>query len=36
VTPTEVKLGGGLRIVLRSFLDACGLLDSVVFDRSVA
>jgi hypothetical protein len=35
-TPTEVKEQGGLRLVLGSFLDACGLSDSVVFDRSVA
>ena len=35
-TPTRVKEGGGLRYVLRHFLDACGLGDSVVFDRSVA
>ncbi|MDH3205084.1 MAG: AraC family transcriptional regulator [Gemmatimonadota bacterium] len=35
-TPTEVKEGGGLRFVLRRFLDACGLGGSVVFDRSVA
>jgi len=35
-TPTEVKEGGGLRIVLRRFLDCCGLSDSVVLDRSVA
>jgi AraC-like DNA-binding protein len=35
-TPTEVRTAGGLRFVLRRFLDACGLGDSVVFDRSVA
>lgn len=35
-TPTEVREGGGLRLVLGHFLDACGLGDSVVFDRSVA
>ena len=32
-TQTEVKEGGGLRLVLWRFLDACGLGDSVVFDR---
>lgn len=36
VTPTELKEHGGLRLVLRRFLDACGLGDSVVFDRSFA
>jgi len=35
-TPTGVKEDGGLRMVLQRFLDACGLGDSVVFDRSVA
>jgi AraC-like DNA-binding protein len=35
-TPTQAREGGGLRFVLRRFLDACGLGDSVVFDRSVA
>jgi len=35
-TPTEVKERGGLRFVLRRFLDACGLGGSVVIDRSVA
>jgi AraC-like DNA-binding protein len=35
-TPTQVKEEGGLRLVLRRFLDACGLGDSVVLDRSVA
>jgi AraC-like DNA-binding protein len=35
-TPTEVIARGGLRFVLGRFLDACGLGDSVVFDRSVA
>jgi len=36
VTPTELKERGGLRLALQRFLDACGLGDSVVFDRSVA
>jgi AraC-like DNA-binding protein len=36
VTPTELRGGGGLRLGLERFLDACGLGDSVVFDRSVA
>jgi AraC-like DNA-binding protein len=36
VTPTELKGGGGLWLALQRFLDACGLGDSVVFDRSVA
>ena len=35
-TPTEVREGGGLRLVLPRFLDACGLGGTVVFDRSVA
>jgi AraC-like DNA-binding protein len=36
VTPTQVKEEGGLRLVLRRFLDACGLGDSLVFDRPIA
>ena len=36
VTPTQLKEGGGLWLALPRFLDACGLGDSVVFDRSVA
>jgi AraC-like DNA-binding protein len=35
-TPTDVKAGGGLRLVLARFLDACGISDSLVFGRSVA
>jgi len=36
VTPTELREGGGLRLALQRFLDACGLGGSVVFDRFVA
>ena len=35
-TPTAVKHGGGLRLVLRRFLDVCGLDDRLWVDRSVA
>ena len=35
-TPTEVRSGGGLRWVTESFLDACGLRDTVRADLSVA
>lgn len=35
-TPTEVVSAGGLRFVLRHFLDECGLSDSVLLTRSVA
>jgi AraC-like DNA-binding protein len=35
-TPTEVKRGGGLALVLRCFLDDCGLSASLRDDRSVA
>jgi AraC-like DNA-binding protein len=35
-TPTTVKHGGGLRVVLRRFLDECGLGDSLLGERSVA
>ncbi|HET9950065.1 MAG TPA: AraC family transcriptional regulator, partial [Longimicrobiales bacterium] len=36
LTPTQVKAYGGLRVVLDRFLDACGLLDRLQIDRSVA
>ena len=36
MTPTEVKTFGGLRPVLSSFLDACGLPDTLQGDLSVA
>lgn len=35
-TPTQLKALGGLRGVLRRFLDECGIDDSVQLDRSVA
>ena len=35
-TPTAVKHGGGVRLVLRRFLDACGLGDRLWVDRSIA
>ena len=36
LTPTEIRSRGGLEIVLRSFLDVCGLDGSLRDDRSVA
>ena len=36
VTPTELRAKGGLAFVLRSFLDASGLDDSLGSERSVA
>jgi AraC-like DNA-binding protein len=36
LTPTEIRSEGGLDVVLRAFLDVCGLNDSLRDARSVA
>jgi AraC-like DNA-binding protein len=36
LTPTEIRSEGGLDVVLRAFLDVCGLPDSLRDARSVA